>query len=270
MRSLGPGPPFSGGRRVTWSAVGISELSNPELSQRSLHLSAFTSDLFHRVPRGNVLSYYKKIKINCWKTKENSSDSISWHKITHAKIQVKFWMIPGGPGRLTGLSRGVLVCFSLTWGSGGRGESWGEPSWSLGFLGTLHWFPRQGEQLLFPLELVQPALRGQLPPSARSCPFSGCFCALRTCYSSANSCTKVGLLDMCGTMCNGLFRDQEGQEGAESPGSCNKYRSHLQEGGTRDEFSGLFQSLPPGGDELKGLGCCSLNPLGKQKNIMLL
>lgn len=74
-------------------------------------------------------------------------------------------MVPGGPGRLTGLSRGVLVWFSLTWGSGGGGESWGEPSWSLGFLGTLHWFPGQGEQLVFPRELVRPALRGQLPPS---------------------------------------------------------------------------------------------------------
>lgn len=47
------------------------------------------------------------------------------HVLTGSNCVVCYW-------------QGLLVRFSLTWGSGGEGESWGEPSWSLGFLGMLH------------------------------------------------------------------------------------------------------------------------------------
>lgn len=111
-----------------------------------------------------------------------------------------------------GCRRGWWVGLSLTWGSGGGGESWGEPSWSVGFLGTLHWFPRQGEQRPFPLEMVWGAAAGQLPPPSLpgAVPLSRCFCALRTFYWEGIGCTKVGLQDVCSKLCNCLFRDRAG------------------------------------------------------------
>lgn len=153
---------------ATWSAGGISEIARTASSQRARrHLQTFTCDFFHPIPRGNGLSYPKNI--NCWKAKETRGDSISLHKTKPAKIQVASrdsnrlqapFLQTGGPGCP---ARGVWVGVRLTWGPGGGGGSWGEPSRSWGFLGTLREFPGQGQRRPFPPEKVRPPLQPPAP-----------------------------------------------------------------------------------------------------------